>query len=252
MSERPWYKRYPSDFVSGTIMLSAEEKGVYAILLDLMYDKGEAIVDDAQWLGRVCGCTTRRFNQIKQVLADQNKIILRDGFITNNRFEKQHEKEKKEREKLSENGAKGGEKSAEKRADLNENNDLAEKGLEEKTKPNPETRDQIEKKEPKGSSQKGTRIGDWSPGDDGIAYAKQHGLSESQAKFEIEKFRNYFLAAPAQKGVKLDWPATWRNWVLNSKKVQARDGNASASQGSFAALRQRTSVDRLPPVEGAR
>jgi len=33
---------------------------------------------------------------------------------------------------------------------------------------------------------------------------------------ETEKFRNYFQAAPGQKGVKVDWPATWRNWMLNA------------------------------------
>lgn len=30
-------------------------------------------------------------------------------------------------------------------------------------------------------------------------------------------FRDYWIAQPGQKGVKLDWSATWRNWVRNQK-----------------------------------
>ena len=32
-----------------------------------------------------------------------------------------------------------------------------------------------------------------------------------------EQFKDYWIAQPGQKGVKLDWSATWRNWVRNSK-----------------------------------
>jgi hypothetical protein len=40
---------------------------------------------------------------------------------------------------------------------------------------------------------------------------------------EASKFRDYWNSQPGQKGVKLDWPATWRNWCRNAKpssKVQ--------------------------------
>lgn len=32
------------------------------------------------------------------------------------------------------------------------------------------------------------------------------------------QFRDYWIAQPGQKGVKLDWPATWRNWVRRSQE----------------------------------
>jgi len=40
---------------------------------------------------------------------------------------------------------------------------------------------------------------------------------------EAAKFRDYWNSQPGQKGVKLDWAATWRNWCRNvkpSSKVQ--------------------------------
>ena len=34
---------------------------------------------------------------------------------------------------------------------------------------------------------------------------------------EANKFRDYWTAQPGSKGVKLDWPATWRNWCRNAR-----------------------------------
>lgn len=34
---------------------------------------------------------------------------------------------------------------------------------------------------------------------------------------ETEKFCNHFRSQPGQKGVKLDWALTWKNWILNAK-----------------------------------
>jgi hypothetical protein len=39
---------------------------------------------------------------------------------------------------------------------------------------------------------------------------------------ETEKFRNYWVSVPGAKGVKLDWVATWRNWMLNAEGYQRR------------------------------
>ncbi len=36
-----------------------------------------------------------------------------------------------------------------------------------------------------------------------------------------EQFKDYWIAQPGQKGVKLDWDATWRNWVRNTKAQKA-------------------------------
>jgi len=36
-----------------------------------------------------------------------------------------------------------------------------------------------------------------------------------------EQFKDYWVAQAGQKGVKLDWDATWRNWVRNTKALKA-------------------------------
>ena len=40
------------------------------------------------------------------------------------------------------------------------------------------------------------------------------------ARQVAEQFKDYWVAQAGQKGVKLDWDATWRNWVRNTKAVK--------------------------------
>jgi hypothetical protein len=40
---------------------------------------------------------------------------------------------------------------------------------------------------------------------------------------ELARFRDYWATVPGAKGVKLDWDATWRNWMR--KATETRNGN---------------------------
>lgn len=60
---------------------------------------------------------------------------------------------------------------------------------------------------------RGTRLPkDWAVDDQGEADAIAAGLVNGRISVEACKFRDYWTAQPGQKGVKTDWPATWRNW----------------------------------------
>jgi uncharacterized protein YdaU (DUF1376 family) len=139
LSARPWYKRYPSDFIGGTLDLSFEEKGAYSILLDLMYDKGRGVIpDDSAWIARVLGCSTRKWNQLRERLIEAGKIEVRETGLTNHRVAKQVLSEEKEALLLAENARKARDKTeinrgasrdknAENEAVSRENKDLTEK-----------------------------------------------------------------------------------------------------------------------------
>jgi uncharacterized protein YdaU (DUF1376 family) len=43
---------------------------------------------------------------------------------------------------------------------------------------------------------------------------------ELSAQKTFDQFKDYWIAQAGQKGVKLDWFATWRNWVRNTKAVK--------------------------------
>lgn len=49
-----------------------------------------------------------------------------------------------------------------------------------------------------------------------IEYAVQLGIHRRRAENEAARFRDYWAAQPGQKGVKMDWPATWRNWCRST------------------------------------
>ena len=70
---------------------------------------------------------------------------------------------------------------------------------------------------------------DWTPEPVHLAFAESLGLRNGKAAAELEKFRDYWAAQPGQKGVKTDWPATWRNWVRRAaENVGGRSGAALA------------------------
>ena len=63
-------------------------------------------------------------------------------------------------------------------------------------------------------AERGTRLSEtWIPTGKDIAYAESLGMSEDQITLEAEKFRDYWTALPGQRALKLNWEATWRNWV---------------------------------------
>ena len=125
----PWYRRFPSDFINGTVGLSLEEKGAYSLILDLIYARGGPIPDDARYISGVCGCSLRKWAAIRNVLLERGKIEISDGLISNNRAIIEVETAAKFSRKLAENGAKGGRKRAENQSSSNKINDLTEAPL---------------------------------------------------------------------------------------------------------------------------
>ena len=63
-------------------------------------------------------------------------------------------------------------------------------------------------------------------------WAIAEGVPDQAARAEADRFRDYWLGVSGQKGVKLDWEATWRNWVRKwisdqpQKKPQSRQPRA--------------------------
>jgi len=53
---------------------------------------------------------------------------------------------------------------------------------------------------------------------DWIDWAIEQGLSEEAARLEADKFSDYWIATTGTKATKLNWFATWRNWIRNAQK----------------------------------
>jgi hypothetical protein len=75
----------------------------------------------------------------------------------------------------------------------------------------------------KPAAQRATRISaEWTPSPDDLAAARREGLSETDARRESAKFRDYFLAKAGKDAARLDWSATWRNWCRRAAEQLGR------------------------------
>lgn len=93
MNKAPWVKFFPSDFLNGIADLDGEAIGCYTVILALIWDRGQPIEDDGQWIARRCGVSTRAWNnRIKPKLIATGKIEVREGLIGNRRAIEEIEK----------------------------------------------------------------------------------------------------------------------------------------------------------------
>lgn len=92
------------------------------------------------------------------------------------------------------------------------------------------------------SSRRGTRIpDDFALTAEMIAWARERGHRVDLER-ETEKFINYWRAKTGKDATKLDWLATWRNWIMNA----AQWASSSRSTGA------NRHIDQLTPAERAK
>ena len=226
MAGPEWCRWYAGKWLNGVMTLTPEQRGVYDTLINIILDRGScpAIEDD---LIRICNCHRRKFRRIVAELIQKGKISVVNGCYTQTRAKL----ERKESETFS----KLQQKRALKRWESNELDD-ASAGLclnnhkEGFVKPEsadlstaPPTSATPAKRAPPGS-----RIGDWTPSEADIAEAVRIGVPSHLVMAEVfPEFRDYWVGQSGRSGVKLDWPATWRNgcrrWLNHNRyRFQAK------------------------------
>lgn len=77
---------------------------------------------------------------------------------------------------------------------------------------------------------------EWRPPDDDLRFALDL-VGEGAVRLELAKFRDYWAAKAGRDGAKLDWPATWRNWIRRAHETRSR----SSHQGT----RRLSAVERV-------
>ena len=61
---------------------------------------------------------------------------------------------------------------------------------------------------------RGTRLSpDWQPSEEEIEYACKLGFDVPALGRIAEDYKDYWVALPGARGLKLDWTATWRVWL---------------------------------------
>ena len=83
---------------------------------------------------------------------------------------------------------------------------------------------------PRGAA-RGNRIApNWAPTAIDYAFASKEGLNQEEINREADRFRDYWIAKSGRDAVKLDWSATWRNWIRSDHRKRNGSGAGNASR----------------------
>ena len=203
---------YPSDWLAGTRGMMADETGVYITLIARMYEMAGSIERDDERLYRICGCKSKRaFAKIADYLIAEGKIQEADGELSQQRVTKEINKvvEKSTKAKAAAN-----ERWNKKPSKINTSDDAdaMQTDMLGGCQPKPEPY----KTEAKASTKKrATRLpDDWFlPSEWGQWAVDEFSMREVDVRSQADRFKDYWIGVGGQKGTKLNWEATWRNWI---------------------------------------
>jgi uncharacterized protein YdaU (DUF1376 family) len=86
-SRIPFFRFYPSDFMDGVRGMSAQEVGLYTMLLCRMYEESGPIEDNTLRLATYCGMREKTFTKTLDKLVALGKITRQGGMLSNHRAE---------------------------------------------------------------------------------------------------------------------------------------------------------------------
>lgn len=198
----PYYKRFPRDFLDGTIGLCLETKGAYAIVLDLIYMRDGRLADDARYIAGQLGCSVRKWTAIRKELLTAGKIQCANGIISNFRADYLTEESRKYQDNQREI------------AGLPRKNNTLRQPKPSQSESEPE----LKKEKVTPSPKKGSRLpSDWKPSEADLTFSANQNMTPEETKHEADQFRDFWISKPGAGGCKLDWSATWRTWCRNRR-----------------------------------
>jgi hypothetical protein len=114
---------------------------------------------------------------------------------------------------------------------MKRNRNVSETAQETETETETETEEKIER----ARSARASRLPDDFPAESDLDFCRQERPDLSVYAMR-DKFRDYWVGIPGARGRKLDWPATWRNFVRGEfAKPQARAGPKPSRYASVIA-----------------
>jgi uncharacterized protein YdaU (DUF1376 family) len=196
-----YYNFHIGDYISHTIHLSLEEDLAYRRLLDMYYDTELPIPNNIPLVSRKL-----RINaDVVKTVLDEFFDLTEDGF-KNFRAENEIAEYRKFIEKQKANGSKGGRpKKSHRKPTANPT----------QTQNNPNQEPITNNHKPIVKATKGSRLSaDFELPETWTEFCQTERPDLNPQKV-FDSFKDYWVAKAGNQGVKLDWTATWRNWVRN-------------------------------------
>lgn len=226
MSAPPYQKFFWGSYHKHTSQLrDARDHGAYLLLIGALWNNGGRLPADDDVLAGYAKLSAKEWAGIKPRLMPLFRIVR--GSLTQLRVTEDLAKYESTSGKRKAAGKAGGEARA---RNHTENRQAIATSL--PTKPEPESEPKKEVLEgaqvlpfgpkPAGdvtvAPKRGVRLaGGWVPSQADLEFAFGEGFSNPEVSRIADTFRDYWLGQPGQKGVKLDWHATWKNWVRRER-----------------------------------
>lgn len=226
-----YYEHHLGDYAAATGHLSLIEDAVYTRMIRRYYVQEAPLPADVGQVARLVGAREPEAVAAVEAVLAEFFTLSPDGWH-NKRCD---EEIAKFREKIAA-ASRAGRASANARAAISNArstpvghplNDCATHQSPDTSLQTPVSQKQEQKRaSPSAQPAKGTRLPPgWSPSPELARWvAENHPAIDADA--QLGAFRDYWTAKPGKDGRKLDWDATFRNWVRNSRQ-NARAGPAA-------------------------
>lgn len=202
-----FYKRYMGDYGRKTAHLSLMEHGAYTLLLDAFYATEQGLPGSFHDLFRICRAMTKPEQTAVASVAEQFFPVAADGLRYNGRASSEMEDAAPAIQAARENGKKGGrprKPNTEPGGFLGGTDGEPVAKAHQSQKPDsPSLR----------SGERATRLpNDWTLPEEWRQFCRSERPDLDPDKVAA-KFADHWRAAPGTSGRKVNWFATWRNWV---------------------------------------
>jgi uncharacterized protein YdaU (DUF1376 family) len=200
-----YYNFNIGDYMKHTLHLTPEEDLAYRRLLDMYYDTESPIPNNIPSVSRRLRMDSKIvesvLNEFFEASSEGYKNYRADGEIAD--YHKFLEKQKA-------NGRLGGRPKKGKKPIANP--DLTQS----EPKKSLNNKQQTTNNTDVAKATKGTRFNLDAIPEDWILFCRKE-RSDLNPSVVFDGFKDYWVSVAGQKGVKLDWSATWRNWIRNQK-----------------------------------
>lgn len=222
-----FYKRHLGDIAKSCSDLSQGEMGAYDLLMDWLYANEKPLPNIHKKLYQIGRASTKAERANVDSVIAQLFVLTDSGYIQKRVMEEiEHAAEVSESARKSANARWGNPQIGEdakrirnasethsvRNASQTPDSIALGKSFENS---NLEASTTIE--DAQAAKKRGSRLPpDWKPAETELAWARAQnpGLDVQR---EADKFRDFWIAKPGREGVKLDWAATWRNWIRNAR-----------------------------------
>ena len=213
-----WMPLYIGDYLADTARLTTEQHGAYLLLL-MDYWRSGRLPNNDQVLAQICKLNPDAWSNAKAMLMPF--FSIEDGCWIHKRVEQEMAEAKINQTKKHERAV----KAAEARWKNATSNANAMQKLCPSPSPSPSpVLNTIEV----AKAPKAQRLNLNTIPEDWYNFCRSERQDLNPKDIWVQ-FKDYWSSVPGSKGTKLDWFATWRNWVRNQKKAAAptKDGKMS-------------------------